>query len=174
MHSSMRKAVGMPSELPQSGEDFVHEPQPFGRRFAGALSAPLAAQGGPVAAVALGGALGALARYGLGLVLPTHPGEFPWGTFVINVSGGLAIGILVVLVTEIIQAHRLVRPFLVTGILGGFTTFSTYAVETEQLLARHAAAIALAYLFGTLFAALAATALGAGVTSAIGRRVASR
>jgi CrcB protein len=164
----------MPRELPQSGEDYVHEPPPFHRRFASALSAPLAEQRGPVVAVALGGALGAVARYGLGLALPTRPGQFPWGTFIINISGGLAIGVLVVLVTEVIRAHRLVRPFVVTGILGGFTTFSTYTVETQELLGAHAAATALVYLFGTLFAALAATAVGAGLTSAIGRRVTNR
>lgn len=119
--------------------------------------------------VALGGALGALARYGLALALPVVPEEFPLATFLTNVVGGLLIGILVVLLTEVRHAHPLARPFLVTGILGGFTTFSTYAVDVEHLLAAHAVGTALGYLFGTLVCALLATWAGIAATRAIGR-----
>lgn len=118
--------------------------------------------------IALGGALGALARYGLAIVLPAEPGRFPWATFLTNVVGGLLIGILVVLLTEIRQAHPLARPFLVTGILGGFTTFSTYAVDVQHLLAAHAIGTALVYLFGTLVCALLATWVGLAGTRALG------
>jgi CrcB protein len=117
-----------------------------------------------LAAVSAGGALGALARYGLLLAWPTRHGAFPWGTFVINVAGCFAIGVLMVLVTEVRTAHPLVRPFLGTGVLGGFTTFSTYAEETRALLAPGTVAVAVAYLAGTLLAALAATVAGTWLT----------
>jgi CrcB protein len=117
-----------------------------------------------LAAVSAGGALGALARYGLLLAWPTRHGAFPWGTFVINVAGCFAIGVLMVLVTEVRTAHPLVRPFLGTGVLGGFTTFSTYAEEGRALLVPETVAVAVAYLAGTLLAALAATAAGAWLT----------
>jgi CrcB protein len=129
---------------------------------------PLSGQGPSVAAVAAGGALGALARYGLAQALPPVPGQFPLATFLTNVAGGLLIGVLVVTLTELTTAHPLVRPFLVTGILGGFTTFSTYAVDVQHLLTRHAVGLALGYLFGTLAAALLATWGGMAATRAVG------
>lgn len=107
-----------------------------------------------VGVVALGGGLGALGRYGLAEALPTPSGGFPWATFATNVLGCLLIGVLMVLVTEARQAHRLVRPFLGVGVLGGFTTFSTYAVETSGLLRHGEAGLAVAYLAGTLVAAM--------------------
>jgi fluoride exporter len=129
---------------------------------------PLAGQGPAFGAVAVGGALGALARYGLALAIPPVPGHFPLATFLTNVVGGLLIGVLIVLLTELTTPHPLARPFLVTGILGGFTTFSTYAVDVEHLLAAHAVGVALGYLFGTLFSALAATWVGILAARALG------
>jgi protein CrcB len=69
------------------------------------------------------------ARYSLAQPLPTRPGQFPWTTFAANLLGCLLIGVLTVLITEVFSARRLVRPFLGVGVLGGFTTFSTYAVD---------------------------------------------
>lgn len=132
------------TELPPSGEDEVAP----GER-------PLRGQGRALAAVAAGGMLGALARWAVGLALPHL-----WATFGINVLGGLAIGLLIVEISERRQAHPLVRPFVVTGILGGFTTFSTASVDAEQLLLDGHIALALAYASGTLAAALLATAAG--------------
>ncbi|MDT7567232.1 MAG: fluoride exporter [Pseudonocardiales bacterium] len=129
---------------------------------------PLAGQGPAFGAVAAGGALGALARYGLALAIPPVPGHFPLATFLTNVVGGLLIGVLIVVLTELTTPHPLARPFLVTGILGGFTTFSTYAVDVEHLLAAHAVGVALGYLMGTLVAALAATWVGILATRAVG------
>ncbi|WP_409464155.1 fluoride efflux transporter FluC [Amycolatopsis sp. GA6-003] len=120
---------------------------------------------GPVLGViALGGGLGALARYGLAQALPTESGGFPWATFWTNVGGCFLIGVLMVLVTEAWSAHRLVRPFLGVGILGGFTTFSTYAVEARNLLQPDTVPLAFAYLGGTLAAALLAVLLGHALT----------
>lgn len=130
---------------------------------------------GPVLGViALGGGLGALARYGLAEALPTAPGGFPWATFLTNVAGCFLIGVLMVLVTETWQAHRLVRPFLGVGILGGFTTFSTYAVEIRGLLAPDTVPLAFGYLAGTLVAALLAVLLGHAVTRKVVSGVAAR
>lgn len=109
-----------------------------------------------LAAISAGGAVGALARYGLATAWPHGPGHFPWATFVTNVSGCLLIGVLMVVITEVWSAHRLLRPFLGVGVLGGFTTFSTYTGEVQQLLVAGAARTALLYLAGTLAAALAA------------------
>lgn len=116
---------------------------------------------GPVLVViSLGGGLGALARYGLAQVLLTRPGQFPWGTFTTNVAGCLLIGVLMVLITDVWAAHRLVRPFLGVGVLGGFTTFSTYAVETRGLLQPGTVGLAFTYLAGTLIAAMLAVLAG--------------
>ncbi|GAA4678250.1 fluoride efflux transporter FluC [Phytohabitans rumicis] len=104
-----------------------------------------------LAAVAAGGALGAAARYGVGLAWPHF-----LATLVVNVTGCLLIGAL----AELSPPHRLARPFLGTGVLGGYTTFSTYAVETRTLLADGRPWTAAAYVVGTLIAALAAVQLG--------------
>jgi fluoride exporter len=118
----------------------------------------LAGQGPVLAAVAAGGALGALARWAVGLALPVHPGTPPWPTLGINVLGCLLIGLLLGVLARR-PAHPLLRPFAGTGVLGGFTTFSGYAVDGLDLV-RHAPGAALAYLAGTLAGALLATALG--------------
>jgi CrcB protein len=117
-----------------------------------------------VAVVGLGGGLGALARYGISQALPTEPGRFPWGTFTENVLGCLVIGVLMVLITEVWAAHRLLRPFLGVGVLGGFTTFSTYAVEFQKLLQQGSALLAFAYLAATMVCALLAALLGMWLT----------
>ena len=120
--------------------------------------------------ISAGGVLGALGRYGLATAWPHRPGRFPWATFVTNVSGCLLIGVLMVLVTEVWSAHRLLRPFLGVGVLGGYTTFSTYAVDVQQLVTAGAARTALAYLGGTLVAALAAVYVGVTLTRLATRR----
>ncbi|MFI5744733.1 fluoride efflux transporter CrcB [Streptomyces sp. NPDC051644] len=113
-------------------------------------------QGSVVAVVALGGALGASARYGATLIWPTAPGGFPWTTLIVNVVGCAVIGVFMVVISDAWAAHRLVRPFFGTGVLGGFTTFSTYAVDIERLVDGGRARTGLAYLGLTLLAALAA------------------
>ena len=117
-----------------------------------------------LATIAAGGMIGALARYALAVAWPTPPGAFAWATFAANVSGCLLIGVLMVLITEVRTAHRLVRPFLGVGVLGGYTTFSTYAVQAQQAVAAGRPGTALAYLTGTLVAALAAVLLGSTIT----------
>ncbi|MFI9024646.1 fluoride efflux transporter CrcB [Streptomyces sp. NPDC053560] len=113
-------------------------------------------QGPVVAVVALGGAAGAVARYGASLLWPTPPGAFPWTTLLVNALGCAAIGVLMAVLAAAPSAHRLVRPFLGTGVLGGFTTFSTYAVDIQRLVGHGEVRTGLAYLALTLLAALAA------------------
>ncbi|GAA2207569.1 fluoride efflux transporter CrcB [Nonomuraea monospora] len=122
-----------------------------------------------LAAIAAGGALGALARHGLQSALPSGAADFQWATFLVNVSGCLLMGVLMVVITEVRKAHRLVRPFLGVGVLGGYTTFSTYAVDVQRAVAAGAPVTGLLYLAATVLAALAAVTAGVWLT----RRVAS-
>jgi len=108
-----------------------------------------------VAVVAIGGAAGAAARFGLDTAFPGI-----WTTFAINVVGCLAIGVLVELVTAARRPWPLARPLLGTGFLGGFTTFSTYANQTRALVHDGQLAVAASYAGATLVCALAATWLG--------------
>lgn len=109
-----------------------------------------------VAVVAVGGAIGASARYGASLIWPTVPGAFPTTTLLVNVIGCAVMGAFMVILTEVRTPHRLLRPFFGTGVLGGFTTFSTYALDIERLVDAGHARTGLAYLGLTLLAALAA------------------
>jgi fluoride exporter len=122
-----------------------------------------------LAAISAGGVAGALARYGLTSAFPYQAGEFPWAVFLVNVSGCLLIGALMVLITETWRAHPLVRPFLGVGVLGGFTTFSTYVVDVQDAVSAGAPLVGLSYLAGTLAAALAAVFAGVRLTRLLTR-----
>lgn len=129
-----------------------------GRRTGGTGTLPV------LAVVAVGGGLGAAARYAAALGWPTPTGAFPWTTFWVNAAGCAVIGLFMVVVTEALTVHRLVRPFFGTGVLGGFTTFSTYAVDLQHLFDTGHARTALAYLAATPLAALTAVWLTATAT----------
>jgi CrcB protein len=90
--------------------------------------------GAAVVAVAAGGVLGSLARYGIGELWPNPPGTFPWAVLAINATGSFLLGALLVLISDRASNLVLLRPFLGTGVLGGFTTFSTFATGAHQLL----------------------------------------
>ncbi|MFE9115035.1 fluoride efflux transporter CrcB [Streptomyces collinus] len=122
------------------------------------------AQAPVVAAVSLGGAVGATARYAASLWWATPPKGFPWTTLGVNIAGCAVIGVFMVVITEIRPAHPLVRPFFGTGVLGGFTTFSTYAVDIRRLIDGGQAGTGLAYLAATPLAALTAVWLAAATT----------
>jgi CrcB protein len=117
-----------------------------------------------LAVIAAGGAIGSLARWGLTQLLP-HPADaFPWATFTANVSGCLLLGVLMVFVIEVWPPSRYVRPFLGVGVLGGYTTFSSYMLDARTLLVSGHAGLAGRYVAATLAAGLAAVWVG--VTSA--------
>ena len=152
--------AGVDPDPDPTGVDADAAPAGAGRRSTPPAAPGRSCRGRCWPTVSAGGVAGALARYGLGVAFPPTPDGFPWATFGINVSGCLLIGVLMVLVADVWPARRLLRPFLGTGLLGGYTTFSTYIVDIQHLLAAGAARTALAYLAGTLLAALAATYLG--------------
>jgi len=113
-----------------------------------------------VIALACGGVLGAISRYAVSLALPTETARFPWGTFLINISGSAALGFILVLVIEHFPRGRLVRPVIGTGFLGAYTTFSTFTVEAINLIRAGHPETALAYLGASVFAGLLAVWMG--------------
>jgi fluoride exporter len=135
-----------------------------GSPFATIRSARSRPQWSVLAAISVGGAVGAVARFAISNAWPIVPNGFPWATFAINVTGCLLIGVLMVAIAEIWPRRRLLRPFLGTGVLGGYTSFSTYVVDAQHLLDQHAAPTALAYLLATLVCALVAVYIGTGLT----------
>jgi CrcB protein len=122
---------------------------------------------GLLAVVALGGAVGASSRWLVSEELPADPGGFPWATFAINVSGSLLLALLPVV--AVVRRHPLLPPLLGSGVLGGFTTLSTYSEETRALLAGGHSALAASYLLGTLAACLLAVALADRLSTAEAR-----
>ena len=110
-----------------------------------------------VLVIALGGACGGGLRWLVNELVPHTSSQFPWSTFVENVTGCLALGALLVLVLEVWTPSKYVRPFWGVGVLGGYTTFSAYTAETAGLLREGMPATALLYLFGSVAAGLAAT-----------------
>ncbi len=112
-------------------------------------------------AVSAGGVCGALARFGLLQAWP-HPHDgLPWATLTANVTGSLLLGVLMVIVTEVAPDRRLLRPFLGVGVLGGYTTFSTYALDVVRA---GTPTVALAYLALSVAGGLAAVWAGAVLT----------
>jgi fluoride exporter len=110
-----------------------------------------------IAAVALGGGIGATARYGIAVAFPS---ALPWTTIAVNTAGCAAVGVLMALTES--RAHPLTRPLLGTGFLGGFTTFSTYTLDAHDLITTRPAIAALYFVLTPLLA-LAAVWAGASV-----------
>jgi CrcB protein len=121
-----------------------------------------------VAAVAAGGALGALARWGLTAGFPAARHEFPWAVFAINVVGSFVLALLPAFAA--VRRRQELAVALGPGVLGGFTTLSTYSEQTRALLGAGATGIALLYAAGTLAACWGAVALAGRWTSAMQRR----
>lgn len=110
--------------------------------------------------IAVGGVLGSLARWGIEDLLPHRPGGVPWGTFGVNVVGAFLLGLLMHFVVRVWAPSRYLRPFLGVGVLGGFTTFSTFAVEIRGLVADGYGVVAFGYTFGSLVLGIPAVFLG--------------
>ena len=122
-----------------------------------------------LAVIACAGVAGALTRYAASRLISSPAGNFPWNTFSINVSGCLAIGVVLVLCSERLSHRRLARPLLATGFLGAYTTFSTYVVDTDLLLRAHDIATGAIYALTSLAAGSAAVFVGVVATRALVR-----
>ena len=111
--------------------------------------------------VAAGGSLGALSRYGVDTFVERRTDAvFPWATFLINVSGCLAVGFLIAALVDRHRAPQWLRTALVLGFCGGYTTFSTFAQEALDLLETDKAAVALAAIAANVLLGLAAVFVG--------------
>ena len=117
-----------------------------------------------VLAVALGGCIGGSLRYAAAELFPEQSGEIPWTTLGVNVAGAALLSVLLVFVLEGVWTSPYAREFAGIGILGSFTTFSTWMVQSQRLIDDGQAHLALAYLGGSLLlgmlAAVAGLALG--------------
>jgi CrcB protein len=118
-------------------------------------------------AIAVAGALGALARYGLDSVVPRRAGGFPWAIFVVNVTGAFALGVVLTAATTRAGVAPWLRTAATVGFLGAYTTFSTLAFDTYRLAADRALGLAAANMLGSCAAGLAAVYLGVVVGRAL-------
>jgi fluoride exporter len=120
--------------------------------------------------LSIGGALGVNARYWLAVAIDRAVGtRFPWATFTINVSGALVLGLLATLMGRLDGTHP-ARLFALVGFLGGYTTFSTFALESHKLAESGAAGRSLGYVVGSVAAGLVAVTLGIVLGRALGFR----
>ncbi|HYD54216.1 MAG TPA: fluoride efflux transporter CrcB [Gemmatimonadaceae bacterium] len=110
--------------------------------------------------VAAGGALGSVGRFLVGLAIPYRDQGLPLATLLVNVVGCFAIGVIVRWAAATSEAATVLRLFLVTGVCGGFTTFSAFSAETVRMLEGGAVGRALLYVALSVAASLTATALG--------------
>ncbi|GAA3966661.1 CrcB family protein [Gordonia caeni] len=133
---------------------------------------PLAGHGTAMVTVFLGGLLGAPARYGVDVALPSGPDGFPWSTFTVNLVGAFALGLLLETLTSSgwrADRVRRARLLLGTGFLGAFTTYSSFAVQFDQLGRHGQAGLAAAYAAASLVFGLTAAGLGLCAAQAVRR-----
>jgi fluoride exporter len=121
-------------------------------------------------AVFVGGACGTFARYLLETDHPFAPGAFPWVTLLVNLTGSFAIGLVIPSTARLSQRLPALRPLLVAGFLGGWTTYSTLAVEATLLVRHGDPATCLAYLAATVVGGLSLVVAG----HALGRKLVDR
>ena len=109
---------------------------------------------------AVGGALGALARWAVSEAVGGTPPGWPWATLLVNLTGCLLIGVLLAVLLARFPRSALLRPFLAVGVLGGYTTYSAFAVEVVLLADAGAWAVAGGYLLASVLGGVACVALG--------------
>jgi CrcB protein len=107
-------------------------------------------------AIGVAGALGALARYGVEGAVARRAVAFPWGTFIVNVSGSFLLGAVFTLLGERLTVAPWLRAAVAIGFLGAYTTFSTLSLESYRLLEARSYALAAANLFGSMAAGMLA------------------
>lgn len=115
-------------------------------------------------AVAIGGALGSVTRYGVGLLLPVSTGKFAWATFLVNLVGSFLIGVAYVLIVQKQSWSPEMRLWVMTGFLGGFTTFSSFSLEALQLWQQGQILQALIYIVSSVVCCLLAVGLAVALT----------
>jgi len=114
-----------------------------------------------IVAIGIAGALGALARYGVGgLILSRNARAFPWETFVVNVTGSFVLGFVFTVMTEQLTTAPWLRTAVTVGFVGAYTTFSTLSFETYRLLEDGALGLAAANVLGSAAAGLVAVYAG--------------
>ena len=166
----------MDDEVREHGDGADRRARPAGGRTEGpeqhdllddAVLPLLGLSGATLAAVFVGGALGTLCRYLLAVHHPSAAGSFPWVTLVVNLSGSFAIGLLVPLTEHVAPRTPWTRPLVLIGFLGGWTTYSSLAVDAVLLVRHGDVAASLAYLATTVAGGLALVVVG----HTVGRRL---
>ncbi len=115
---------------------------------------------GILAAVGVGGVIGACARYELALAVPFRAGTFPTSTFVINVTGSFVLGFLLTVLVERWRPNEYVRPLVATGIIGAYTTWSTFMTDADKLIRDGHVGVAVVYVAASMVSGLAAVYAG--------------
>jgi CrcB protein len=128
---------------------------------------PSRARLGVLALIAVGGALGAPARYEIAQLVHVPKDGFPWATFWTNLSGAFVLGLFVTLIVERFPPGLHVRAFVATGFLGAYTTFSTMAVEADLLVKDGRAGVGIWYLVVSVAAGLVVCFVGVRVARAV-------
>ena len=124
-------------------------------------------QPGILLAVAIGGAVGSLLRYFVASAIQHPTVQFPWGIFVVNVTCGFLMGVIVELSALRLNISPEVRAFLTVGILGGYTTFSTFSLDSALLIQRGAYMAAAGYIIGSTMLSITALFAGLAVVRAL-------
>ena len=122
---------------------------------------------GMLFSVGVGGGLGALARYYIAGWIQSAGAAFPWGIFIVNITGGLLMGLIVEASALKLNLSPELRSFLTVGILGGYTTFSTFSLDSALLLQKGQYGLAGAYVIGSVVLSIAALFAGLWIVRAI-------
>ena len=122
---------------------------------------------GTVLAVGVGGGLGALARYYIAGAIQSAVTTFPWGIFVVNISGGLMMGLIVEASALKLNLSPELRAFLTVGILGGYTTFSTFSLDSALMLQKGQYIAAAGYMIGSVVLSILALFAGLWIVRSI-------